>query len=64
MKKRHEEKLVILSLLMILAMNIPLLLIFDSSKPVFGLPLICIYIFSACLFSIVITFIILKRYYE
>ncbi|WP_091431511.1 hypothetical protein [Flavobacterium degerlachei] len=64
MKKRHEQKLVILSLLMLLALNIPLLLLFDSSKPVFGFPIVYIYIFSAWLFSIAISYLIIKKYYE
>nr|WP_103998310.1 hypothetical protein [Flavobacterium urumqiense] len=64
MKKRHEQKLVILSMLMLLALNIPLLLLFDSSKPLFGFPIVYIYIFSAWLFSIAITFLIIKKYYE
>ncbi|HEY4617931.1 MAG TPA: hypothetical protein VIH09_07035 [Flavobacterium sp.] len=64
MKKRHEQKLVILSLLMLLALNIPLLLLFDSSKPLFGFPIVYIYIFSGWLFSIAITYLIIKKYYE
>ncbi|UFH39992.1 hypothetical protein LNP22_06885 [Flavobacterium flavipigmentatum] len=64
MKKRHEQKLVILSLLMLLAMNVPLLLLFDSSKSLFGFPIIYIYIFSAWIFSIAISYLIIKRYYE
>jgi len=64
MKKRHEQKLIILSMLMILALNIPLILLFDSSKPLFGFPIIYIYIFSAWLFSIGTTYLIIKKYYE
>ncbi|UFH46911.1 hypothetical protein LNP27_02435 [Flavobacterium galactosidilyticum] len=64
MKKRHEQKLVILSMLILLALNIPLLLLFDSSKPLFGFPIIYIYIFSGWLFSIAISYLIIKRYYE
>nr|WP_114754772.1 hypothetical protein [Flavobacterium glaciei] len=64
MKKRHEQKLVILSMLILLALNVPLLLLFDSSKPLFGFPIIYIYIFSAWLFSIGISYLIIKRYYE
>ncbi|AOZ98752.1 MULTISPECIES: hypothetical protein [Flavobacterium] len=64
MKKRHEQKLIILSMLMILALNIPLILLFDSSKPLFGFPITYIYIFSACLFSIGTTYLIVKKYYE
>ncbi|MFV8360494.1 hypothetical protein [Flavobacterium sp. LS1P3] len=64
MKKRHEQKLVILSMLMLLALNVPLLVLFDSSQPLFGFPIIYIYIFSAWLFSIAISYLIIKRYYE
>ncbi|PWA11256.1 hypothetical protein DB891_00065 [Flavobacterium laiguense] len=64
MKKRHEQKLVILSILMLFALNVPFLLFFDSSKSLFGFPILYLYIFSAWLFSIIVTFIILKRYYE
>lgn len=64
MKKRHEQKLIILSMLMILALNIPLILLFDNSKPLFGFPITYIYIFSAWLFSIATTYLIVKKYYE
>lgn len=64
MKKRHEQKLVILSILILLALNAPLLLLFDSSQPLFGFPIIYIYIFSAWLFSIATSYLIIKRYYE
>nr|WP_225738132.1 MULTISPECIES: hypothetical protein [unclassified Flavobacterium] len=64
MKKRHEQKLVILSLLMLLVLNIPLLLLFDNASAVLGFPVIYLHIFSAWLCSILISFIIIKRYYE
>ncbi|PKH67055.1 hypothetical protein CXF59_14265 [Flavobacterium sp. ALD4] len=64
MKKRHEQKLVTLSMLLLLALNIPLLLLFDNSKSLFGFPIIYIYIFSAWLFSIAISYTIIKKYYE
>ncbi|MFA9190392.1 hypothetical protein AAGV28_03330 [Flavobacterium sp. FZUC8N2.13] len=64
MKKRHEQKLIILSMLMILALNIPLVLLFDSSKALLGFPITYIYIFSAWLFSIATTYLIIKKYYE
>ncbi|MFT5252535.1 MAG: hypothetical protein ACI87N_001548 [Flavobacteriales bacterium] len=64
MKKRHEQKLVILSMLLLLALNVPILLLFDSPKALFGFPITYIYIFSAWLFSIAISYLIIKRYYE
>ncbi len=64
MKKRHEQNLLILSMLMVLALNMPLLLLFDSAEPFLGFPIVYIYIFSAWLFSIGTTYLIIKRYYE
>ncbi|CCB69846.1 hypothetical protein B0A58_00840 [Flavobacterium branchiophilum NBRC 15030 = ATCC 35035] len=64
MKKRHQQKLIILSVLVILALNMPLVLLFDSSKPFLGFPVVIIYIFSAWLFSIGFTFLIIKKYNE
>ncbi|MDR6967378.1 hypothetical protein J2X31_001389 [Flavobacterium arsenatis] len=64
MKKRHEQKLIILSLLLLLCFNMPLLLIFDSSVSVMGIPLIYVYFFSLWIFSILISLLVIKRYYE
>jgi hypothetical protein len=51
-------------MLMVLALNMPLLLLFDSAEPFLGFPIVYIYIFSAWLFSIGTTYLIIKRYYE
>ena len=56
--------MVILSMLMVLALNMPILLLFDSAEPFLGFPIVYIYIFSAWLFSIGTTYLIIKRYYE
>lgn len=64
MKKRHQQKLVVLSLLLLLALNLPLLLLFDSSESFFGFPIIYIYIFSVWLFSVLMSWIVVQRYYE
>lgn len=64
MKKRHQQKLIVLSFALFIAFNLPILLLFDSIQKVFGLPFIYIYLFSIWLISILITFIIIKRYYE
>ena len=64
MKKRHQQKLVVLSVLLLLAFNLPILLLFDSSKIFLGFPIIYIYIFSICLFSVLISWIVVQRYYE
>jgi len=64
MKKRHEQKLIILSMLLLMAFNIPLLLLFDSAQPVWGVPVIYVYFFSVWLASILVSLFVIKRYYE
>jgi uncharacterized membrane protein (DUF485 family) len=64
MKKRHEQKFIILSLLLFLAVNFPLVLLFDSEKDFLGLPKIYVYLFLVWLFSIVMSYILIKKYHE
>jgi len=64
MKKRHEQKLIILSIALLLVLNIPFLLIFNVNGAVFGIPTFYFSVFSVWLVSIIISFVILKRHYE
>ena len=64
MKQRHQQKLVIISLVLLIALNLPIVLLFDSADSLLGFPVIYIYIFSVWLFSILLSFIIIKRYHE
>ncbi len=64
MKKRHQQKLVVLAVFLFLTLNLPLLLLFDSSEAIFGIPIFYIYIFSVWAFSILVSLIIVNRYYE
>ncbi|CAM2909819.1 hypothetical protein SAMN05444143_105193 [Flavobacterium succinicans] len=64
MKKRHEQKFLIFSLVLFLALNFPLLLLFDSTDAIAGLPIIYVYIFMVWFFSIVMSFILIKKYDE
>jgi hypothetical protein len=64
MKKRHQQKLLILSLVLLLSFNMPLLLIFDSAASVGGIPVLYVYFFSLWIFSIVVSMVVIKRYYE
>lgn len=64
MKKRHEQKLVILSIALLVLFNAPILLLFNSVKNTFGLPFIYIYMFGIWLISIVICYFIFKKYDE
>ncbi|WP_370898184.1 hypothetical protein [Chryseobacterium gossypii] len=64
MKKRHEQKLIILSIGMMVAFSIPVSLLFNSEKEIVGYPMILIYMFAVWMVSIIITFVIVKKYDE
>ncbi|WP_072794731.1 hypothetical protein [Algibacter luteus] len=64
MKKRHEQKLVVLSIALFLIFNIPFVLIFNLEGAIFGIPTFYFSVFSIWLLSIVISYIVLKKYYE
>ncbi|WP_294239330.1 hypothetical protein [Chryseobacterium sp. sg2396] len=64
MKKRHEQKLIILSIGLMITFSIPVSLLFNSSREVFGYPMILVYIFVVWMVSIIISFIIVKKYDE
>ena len=64
MKKRHQQKLVVLCVLLLLVLNLPIVLLFVSADNVFGFPVIYIYIFSVWLFSVLMSWIVVQRYYE
>lgn len=64
MKKRHQQKLVILSIVLLIGLNIPIVLLFDSEKNFLGFPIIYIYFFSIWIFSILLSLLIVKRYNE
>lgn len=64
MKKRHVQKLVLLSLLLAVAYNIPFVLLFNHTHNLFGFPLIYVYLFGLWLLSIIISFWIVKKYHE
>jgi hypothetical protein len=64
MKKRHQQKLVIVSILLLIGLNLPIVLLFDSAEALLGFPIIYIYIFSIWLFSVLMALLIVKRYNE
>lgn len=64
MKKRHEQKLIILSIGLMIAFSIPVSLLFNSDREVLGYPMILIYMFAVWMVSIIISFVIVKRYDE
>lgn len=64
MKKRHEQKLVVLSIALFLIFNIPFVLIFNLEGAIYGIPTFYFSVFSIWLLSIVISYIVLKKHYE
>ncbi|WP_312287401.1 hypothetical protein [Chryseobacterium gleum] len=64
MKKRHEQKLIILSIGLMIAFSIPVSLLFNSDREVLGYPMILIYMFVVWMISIIISFVIVRRYDE
>ncbi|PCH76482.1 MAG: hypothetical protein COB98_06065 [Flavobacteriaceae bacterium] len=64
MKKRHEQKLIVVSLVLLVCLNIPILLIFNKTGSVFGLPVLYFYVFFVWALSIIISYILLKKHYE
>ncbi|TYP69996.1 hypothetical protein BD809_1146 [Aquimarina intermedia] len=64
MKRRHEQKLLVLSFVLLFLFNIPLLLIFNQSGDVGGIPLLYFFIFLIWLISILISAYLLKRFHE
>lgn len=64
MKKRHEQKLIILSFGLMVLFSAPIILLFNNERAVFGLPMLYVYIFGVWLLSVVASFIIFKKYDE
>jgi hypothetical protein len=64
MKKRHEQKLVVLSITLFLIFNIPFVLVFNLEGAILGIPTFYFSVFSIWLLSIVVSYIVLKRHYE
>ncbi|HOZ74027.1 MAG TPA: hypothetical protein PLS51_09245 [Flavobacterium sp.] len=64
MKKRHLQKLILMSLILLMAFNLPLLLLFNSAEEFLGFPVILFYVFSIWLASAVVSFIIITKYNE
>ena len=64
MKKRHEQKLVVLSITLFLIFNIPFVLVFNLEGAILGIPTFYFSVFSIWLLSIVVSYIVLIRHYE
>ena len=64
MKQRHQQKLIVISMILLIGLNMPIVLLFDNADSFMGFPIIYIYLFSIWLFSALLSLIIIKRYHE
>jgi hypothetical protein len=64
MKKRHQQKLILVSIVLFFLWNVPFVTLFDSDGHFFGFPKFYVFIFLSWLIAIVLAYIILKRFYE
>ncbi len=64
MKKRHQQKLILISIVLFFLWNVPFVTLFDGEGQVFGFPIFYVFIFSSWLIAVVLMYIILKRFYE
>ncbi|QKX07223.1 hypothetical protein HN014_20685 [Aquimarina sp. TRL1] len=64
MKKRHQQKLVVLSLTLFFLINIPLVFVFNESGQVLGFPKLYFFLFACWAIAILISAIVLNKYYE
>jgi hypothetical protein len=53
-----------MSLILLMAFNLPLLLLFNSAEEFLGFPVILFYVFTIWLASAVVSFIIITKYNE
>lgn len=64
MKKRHQQKLAVLSIALFVLFNAPVLLLFNKTEETWGFPVIYIYIFAVWFLSAVLSLIIFRKYSE
>lgn len=64
MKKRHQQKLVILAIVLTVLFNYPMLLSFSHSFSILGFPAFYFFVFLIWLIAIFITYRIMNKFYE
>ncbi len=62
MKKRHQQKLIVLSVSLMFIWNIPLMMLFDQDIIVWGFPFFYFSIFLSWLLAVGIAYFMIKRY--
>ena len=64
MEKRNQQKLIALSVVFFFLWNVPFVSVFDSDYQLLGFPIFYLFIFLTWLLLIVISYLILKKFYE
>ncbi|WP_106147704.1 hypothetical protein [Flagellimonas meridianipacifica] len=64
MKKRHQQKLVMVAIILFFLWNVPFVTIFDGDFHLFGFPAFYVFIFLSWFISIAVAYYILKKFYE
>ena len=64
MKKRHEQKLVFISIVLLVLLNVPLIFVFNTEGSFYGFPTLYFSIFIIWIFAVIISFFVLKKYHE
>jgi hypothetical protein len=64
MKKRHEQKMLAASVLLLLLFNAPLLYAYNVKQQICGIPVFYFTVFTIWFISVLYSYIVLKKYYE
>lgn len=64
MKKKHQQKLIILGIGLLLIFNFPFLQSYNNHESILGFPVFYFFIFLFWTLSVVISYIILKKYFD
>jgi hypothetical protein len=62
MKKRHQQKIILVSIVLIILWNIPAIMLFNTDSVILGFPILYFFIFITWLLAILSIAVILKKY--
>lgn len=64
MKQKHQQKFIIISIVLFILLNAPVLLVFNKSYLVMSMPSLYLYLFLVWGFSILLSYFIIKWFDE
>ena len=64
MKKRHEQKLVLLAVGLLFVFTVPFIQVLNRGGAIGGVPCFYLFVFVVWAASILISYIVLRRHYE